>query len=201
MRHMYLVGGSGPEDFPWMLGVASATSAAEVLRRKWGPSKGGVAHELLKRGIPFSIFRQASSEAPLLSGSEVSTSHSSIRGGLGCRPATFTADGFDYVLYEHYCAVFLHRYRHARAALTQGGILWRLAVQYLDEDVILDGPTEESLHQRWVVMDNAPYVEDFLTASRKDLICGMYKLFNGMCCSAPNSTINLPFVGGSGSSF
>lgn len=102
-----------------------------------------------------------------------------VHGGLGWRLSSFKPNSFDYLLYEHHCGSFLQGHAHARAALSSGGILWRLASQYLDLQLVLDGPVGDYTHQQEWDIDGQKYVADSLTSSEQELICGVYKVLNG----------------------
>ncbi|KIP01510.1 hypothetical protein PHLGIDRAFT_55462, partial [Phlebiopsis gigantea 11061_1 CR5-6] len=56
---------------------------------------------------------------------------------------------------------------------------WRLGLQYLDCQLVLDGPMGDYASQRERNIDGHAYLEDVLTASEQDLICGVYKVLNG----------------------
>lgn len=177
-RTVYMAMGSGASNFPWILTVSSAATAAEISRRGWGPSKQDLVLELVHRGIPFAILLEMQGQPS--SDRKAATKASS--GGLGWRLAPFKASHFDYALYEQYCGSFLRQRRYARVGLVQGGIIWRLCIQYLDPEAILAGPVLDPGHQRVVTMQDRAYVEDVLSQGEQDLICGVYKILNGMCC-------------------
>ncbi|KIP01342.1 hypothetical protein PHLGIDRAFT_123434 [Phlebiopsis gigantea 11061_1 CR5-6] len=174
---MYLVEGTGLNDLPWALIIPSATTAAQILRRSWGPDKKSIAHQLLRRGISFHTMLPSTLS---IDGRISSVSQDAgVHGGLGWRFPGFKPNSFDYLLYEHHCGSFLGSHSHARAALSSGGILWRLASQYLDLQLIMDGPVGDHTQQQEWDINGQKYVADSLTSSEQDLICGVYKVLNG----------------------
>ena len=174
---MYLVEGIGSDDLPWTLVVPSATTAAQILRSSWGPDKQSITEGLLHRGIRFHIMLP--SKPPLHKRRHPQADNGGVRGGLGWRKPGFIANSFDYLQYEHYCGSFFQNHAYARAALSSGGILWRLAIQYLDCQLVLDGPVGDYEHQLDWIINGREYVGDLLEASDQDLISGVYKVLNG----------------------
>ncbi|KAF8236188.1 hypothetical protein L208DRAFT_1109948, partial [Tricholoma matsutake] len=59
---------------------------------------------------------------------------------LGYRPTGYTPHLADYAVYRASLGSFLH-WPHARAALLKGGIIWRLAREFLDNKAVLMGPS------------------------------------------------------------
>ncbi|KAI1796527.1 hypothetical protein LXA43DRAFT_841664, partial [Ganoderma leucocontextum] len=74
---------------------------------------------------------------------------------------------------------FLESPRRARAAVMTGGILWRIAMEFMAPDVfrlVMNGPSDEvARHGKPFVADaGPPYYDDVLTESEEDFISGMY---------------------------
>lgn len=92
----------------------------------------------------------------------------------------FTKDDFN--AYERRRAHMLEDRRIARACLMAGGILWRLAMQTLGFDVVLEGPTTAAtLHQQGVMLsvgDGAMW-DDGLSETEANLICGLFRFKSG----------------------
>lgn len=102
----------------------------------------------------------------------------------------YKPDVVDYKGYERDRATFLLSDR-ARAALLEGGIVWRLAIEHLKFDDVIGGPAEldSGLYERF----DGELVggwDDKLTNDELDLICGVYKIFTG----EPNLSSILPLM-------
>ena len=75
-----------------------------------------------------------------------------------------------------------------RAALLQGGIIWRLALDTLEfptdaEINVTQGPSEDALTRGTTIVldDGLELSDDTLTEEEIELICGVYKWSTGMC--------------------
>ena len=200
-RTAYLLAGSQltSADFHWELVIESATTVAEVLRRGCGTDKRSIAYELVKRGISFKIAITTcrSTLADVTESSGNLNASSRVHSGLGWRLPGFIANSYEYFVYEQCCSAFLCREKHAYTALLQGGILWRLARQYLEDETILDGPRASSQYQQEIVIDDKIYVHDVLSSHEQDLICGVYKVLNGIffcfCSAHPRYVLTITF--------
>ena len=98
---------------------------------------------------------------------------------LTIRPIKHTFTGADFEAYEYSRGYIFRDFRLGRAALLSGGILWRLAVEEVAPDLVLDGPDSLSselgigFHLR-NEKDGLVYVDDQLTESETANIVGMY---------------------------
>jgi hypothetical protein len=65
---------------------------------------------------------------------------------------------------------------HSRAALLEGGILWRLAMLYLDPQDALNGPSDSAndFGEVFTLPDGTQLVND-----ERDLICGTCIVYTG----------------------
>lgn len=101
------------------------------------------------------------------------------RGGLGERHVSYQPDVIDYRGYERDRTAFLMCDR-ARAAIQEGGIVWRLAIEHLKFDDIVGGPVdmETGLYERFDGEAVGGW-DDKLTDDELDLVCGVYKIFTG----------------------
>ena len=188
--NVYIIGGIGPRDFAWTLAIPCATTMSEILRRSWGPDKCAIIKALVQRGIPFRMFLPSLAEDRELD-PQVADTNIGPRGGLGWRMPGFVADHGDYMLYEQHCSNFLRRNTHTRTALSLGGIAWRIVRQFLDADVILDGPSGEAPQQLCRAFHGERHLEEVLTDSELDVICGVYKVLNGTHIPRGTSTNHL----------
>lgn len=164
----------------WKLGVTSAAAALYILRILLSNPMHtilSVARFLISRGVSFHTFlnlRDLDLGAPCLSAPFAPTA---VR-FIGFK---FTVADFDAAMVQ--CRQILNQ-PQGRAALLMGGILWRIAKQYLSLDGALIGPSmevtvhrsghlivdEKSQHQLW---------DDALTENELRVICGSYKLLTG----------------------
>lgn len=180
VRYVLLPQGS---DRSWKLVVEDATTALEVVRRQWGPSKEDAARELIKREIPFRTL----TAAVLPSSSDVvavtSPKHGSA--GLGYREPNYKPSTVDYMVYERQRREILRR-PHARVALSKGGIVWRLACEEVDPGRVLLGPQDSGPKVREDLGGEA-YEDDALSDEEIYTICGVYRVWQGA------SILNAPF--------
>ena len=166
-------------DTAWELALPDAASALECVRRQLGPHTVSLAEHLVERGIPFLTLSRTIVNPVLTSHG---TPHNDI--SLGYRPIGYTPHLADYAVYRASLASFLRR-PHARAALLKGGIIWRLAREFLDNEAVLMGPSEHALHGilGTFTCDGAKFCDDQLTEGEMDLISGVYKVYTGVANS------------------
>jgi hypothetical protein len=101
--------------------------------------------------------------------------------GLGYCQQNYKPTAVDYAAYERARDDFLRGPR-GRAALMKGGIVWRLAMQSLHQDVVIAGPSK-SVYQSGICFveegSGRHWWDDNLTVDEMNLICGVYKVFTG----------------------
>jgi hypothetical protein len=99
---------------------------------------------------------------------------------LGVRTMGYEPDAADYAAYEAARDDFL-RSSHARAAILKGGIVWRLAMEFISPGSILTGPSDAALSrgQAFRFSDNV-FIDNCLNEDELDLICGVYRVYTGM---------------------
>lgn len=177
----YEVRSSVSGDVDWQLMVSDPVSAVQILRQGWGPEKGSIARELLKRGIAFQTFRHRRDEQ---------TQYHEYREwrnvGLGkwrCSMGGLAIDFYGYVQARNN---FLQETYACRAALLQGGIVWRLAMDALGLDYavqeVLSGPSQgvEQFGGIPSFIDGEELWDDALSDAETDLICGVYQRDTGV---------------------
>ena len=161
----------------WQLIVLSATTAAEVVRRRLGPFKTNVVRELAAKGAPFMTV------VPGLGTPELRlplSSRPKMDCGLGIRLPNFKAEPASYTIYEDMRDRFLASHPHAaQACLGAGGIIWRLTVEALTPESILDGPQAKRDRQKTVFVDGKTFITDALTPDEEQLVCGVYHILQG----------------------
>jgi hypothetical protein len=103
---------------------------------------------------------------------------------LGYYPKDYQPGLREYRYYERVRKEFCSLPR-ARAALTKGGIIWRLALESIGipaEEIVSNGPSEEVFtHGTSVTNPQTSDVlwDDELSEEEKDLMCGVYRVFTG----------------------
>jgi hypothetical protein len=166
----------------WVLGVESAVVALYITRFLVCNTRQTiftVAHHLLERGIPFRTLLYLRSTLPGPSASP----HSFLQYNSSTYHETkyhFTVLDFNSSMLI--CKTILNKI--GRAALLRGGILGRIAREFLSIDTPLDGPSG------WAAVDRKgfcikaenigyEYWDDELTEDEVAMICGTYKLYTG----------------------
>ncbi|KAI0643574.1 hypothetical protein C8Q79DRAFT_914497 [Trametes meyenii] len=98
---------------------------------------------------------------------------------LGWRLQTFRATEWDYCIYEARAYEILTSPR-GRAAILEGGLIWRLALEIFGNQVhrrAVEGPSEGvSKYAHKVAVGRETYFDDALTPEEIDIICGTYKI-------------------------
>lgn len=105
------------------------------------------------------------------------------------RRAGFKPTALDYQVFELRVMELLHR-PHIRAALTRGGIIWRVAMSVLGyddslaheiKDSVLAGPSDNVAAHAALVQTNNElyYVDDVLSEEEEDVFSGVFMLYTG----------------------
>ena len=164
----------------WVLGVHSPAAALYVcrylLQNCHANSVINVAHRLLERGIPFRTL------LPLTCNPQ----HSTISQPYA--PTTYRSTAYKFV-YADFRAAMLQAqsvlsFPQGRAALLQGGIVGRIAKEFLSVDGVLDGPSiEVTAHRVGYIGPSGngglQFCDDEITEREVAIICGTYKLYTG----------------------
>jgi hypothetical protein len=164
----------------WVLGVHSPAAALYVCRyileNPHAHTILTVAHRLLDQGIAFRTLlpltcspRQLTVTEPYMPRTYRLLNH------------TFTKADFDVAMLA--CQSVLTS-PQGRAALLRGGIVGRIAKEYLSKDGVLDGPSVEvTAHRVGYIApsgnDNTRFCDDQLTDNEIAIICGTYSLYTG----------------------
>jgi hypothetical protein len=162
----------------WVLGVHSPAAALYVCRyileNPHAHTILTVAHRLLDYGIPFRTLlpltcspRQLTVSKPYSARTHRLVNH------------TFTEADFNVAMLA--CQSVLTS-PQGRAALLRGGIVGRIAKEYLSKDGVLDGPSVEiTVHRVGFITpsgnDNTRFCDDQLTDNEIATICGTYSLY------------------------
>ncbi len=176
-------GASKVLDQRYMLIVYRADDVLHCLRLSGVMHLDDLIQELCGHGIRFTVGFQADPPDPKFWRKPEEADHILIP----CRPANFKATLLDYISYVHRRAALLRDPVVASAALMHGGIIWRLAMEHVDDfSVVLRRPTDDILrygkcHKVRVLGREKREVhmwEASLSESQMDVICGVYKVYN-----------------------
>ncbi|KAI0368512.1 hypothetical protein BV20DRAFT_919005, partial [Pilatotrama ljubarskyi] len=105
---------------------------------------------------------------------------------LGWHPATFKPTRWDYAAYEARAYEILASVRtpspRGRAAILQGGLIWRLALEFLADVApsrATGGPSQDTYRcgQSIQPAHRPAYYNDALSTEDIDIICGTYKIY------------------------
>jgi hypothetical protein len=155
----------------WFIVLDSALSAVECLRRpEYKPED--IVSRLVRHGNPFRT---------IITGQPPGHRPPIFYFGLGYCQMDYKPSTVDYIAYERARDDFLRGPR-GRAALMKGGIIWRLAMQMLHEDVVIAGPSESVYGSGICFSDNRSgkhWWDDDLTVEEMGLVSGVYKVFTG----------------------
>jgi hypothetical protein len=164
----------------WVLGVHSPVAALYVCRyileNPHAHTILTVARRLLDQGIPFRTL------LPLPCSPRQSTyTEDYIPRTYRLITHTFTKDDFDVAMLA--CQSVLTS-PQGRAAILRGGIIGRIAKEYLSIDGVLEGPSVEiTAHRMGYIApsgnDKTRFCDDELTDNEIATICGTYSLYTG----------------------
>jgi hypothetical protein len=156
----------------WLLVVASPTAALQCVRF-CATNVADTARFCIQRGIPFKTFAQ-------LQPQPAQPHFRRPRITLGVRYPGYQPDAADYAAYEAARDFFL-RSPSARAALLEGGIVWRLAVEFIPPGTVLAGPSEVAFTSGQVIRipGAGDYCDDEVSENEADLVCGVYEIYTG----------------------
>ncbi|KAI0640347.1 hypothetical protein C8Q79DRAFT_921824 [Trametes meyenii] len=152
-------------------------SVSELCRHPTIRSRADVIDHLSARGVALrTVYNPTPREYPR----EVKHASTAVNAGcLGWRQLTFRGTEWDYRLYEDRAYQILASPR-GRAAILEGGIVWRLALEILGDDArqrAVEGPSKDIFqYAQEVRSGQESYFDDALTAEEIDIICGTYKV-------------------------
>ena len=165
---------------PWLLAVEKAAVALYIVRMDSAWTGYEIARSLVHRGIAFYTIRaHACIPSTPIPHAEPTT----------IRPPGYRFTVDDYRAYNHREALLLSTPR-GRAALLKGGIIWRLAVETLNLEKCLEGPSVEVIvHRRGRIYPthhpSLNFCDDDLSIDELDDICGINYVLTGK----PNSSL------------
>ena len=164
-----------------ILGLPSPTSWKQIWRSGWGPDANSISKELISRGIPFvAIWDKSQPVAPINPVNEL---------GPRMRSPTYSYTITDYQAYIEARTSLLRNASILAACLRQGGILWRLAMEFIyssdyEHDTppnCVDNDNAHLIAHPFILdyrnqhgMRTTPWVTTHLTHAEIRTICGVY---------------------------
>ncbi|KAH9474668.1 hypothetical protein JR316_0013132 [Psilocybe cubensis] len=172
------------ESSDWMLGVESVEIALYVCRLvRDNPllAVDEIAYKMLSKGVP----------CRTLVGLSMSTRSKTVADvfqPVSYRPAGYQFGVDDFKEYQYQCETLL-QHSHGRAAVLKGGLVGRIASDYLDLGDCLEGPSHEiqTNRQGFVAPTgvlNLFYGDDELTERELAILCGTYGMYTGKIAGA-----------------
>lgn len=174
-KEVYIITSKQPHHLGWQLALTHSTTALECMRRR-DTNIGELVSFLVQSGRAFMTHRRRDQitlpiyryPPPIIQASYRSSSR-------------LPRIQEDYAYYGSIRSTFLSQPR-GRAALMQGGIVWRLAIELFRdraEDVVVNGPSDDVIRfGSSMSYSGNEYWDDALTDDEMDLICGVYKLYS-----------------------
>ncbi|KAK0498534.1 hypothetical protein EDD18DRAFT_1158122 [Armillaria luteobubalina] len=180
-------GASKVLDQRYMLIVYRADDVLHCLRLSGVTGPDDLIQELCGHGVRFTVGIQAGPPDPKSLGKPCANGQcQDIL--IPCRPANFKATLADYMSYVRRRAALLRDPVVASAALMHGGIIWRLAMEHIDDfSVVLRRLATDDIlrygkcHKVTVLGREKHEIhmyEASLSESQMDVICGVYKVYN-----------------------
>lgn len=158
----------------YVLAFTNAAAVLQIFRSEWATSMVATVQGLIARGIPFNTvrFREFTHKpAP----------PSFRQDNSGVRASTYKFAADDYKQYEVICKNVL-RTTCGRAALLDGGMIWRLALEFVHPKRVTDGPSSIARSQGQVLAIDNDYkvFDDDLHDSALSIICGKLYVSTGL---------------------
>ena len=168
----YMIGAMDSVPLGWHILAKNQVTTREILRRRWGPGAMQIVAGMVKTGLPFLFL----SPAPLTSTHIPSSLLANVY-----REEGYQFSRWDYEEYASARLALLKIPSVARAALRQGGIIWRLCMECgVDSDVYSNLHVDrKGLQSRQCSMNGMEMWEDVMPPELVDKIVGVYKVFTG----------------------
>lgn len=167
------------DDVPFVLCLQDPVSVNHILRKCHSPSLYDITSTLLEWGVPFQTLSRHFQPWALSRAPPPPMFYDTVPLGMGTRPRNFVFSLDDYGMYEDMRDAVVHSY-HGRAALTGGGIVWRLAKEsHADEEEVMRGPSGFHTREDLLTTGDRHYVDDTLLRHQLDVICGVYRVTPG----------------------
>ncbi len=160
-------------DVEWTLAMLDPM-AVNLILRSGVKTRYTAAKLLLTMGTPFKTLMPAPTNLP--PPPLIPMFHQNISMALGIRLKDTVFTTADFHAYERIRDNLVQSYR-GRAALLQGGIVWRLAMQSIDVNSVLLGPSLYHTTRDRLELDGESWVDDQLSPDDTDIICGVYRAY------------------------
>lgn len=174
-EQIYIISSRLASSREWCLAITSATTALECMRSTH-TNLAELISFLVQSGRAFGTHRHRD-QIPL---PVYRYPPPIVRSSYRSSTRLPTAEE-DYAYYVDTQTSFLSLPR-GRAAILRGGIVWRLAIEYLGdraEHFVAHGPSDDVLRfGRQRFYNGGEFWDDDLTETEMDLICGVYKLYS-----------------------
>lgn len=156
----------------WYLLVLYDARAVTELFYQQPESVGQMVRYLIQQGIPFATAK------PVNKPPRMPANHSEPT--LGYRPLKYQFRLSDFAAYERKRDELLSG-SAGRAALMQGGLVWRLAVDTVQSKRITNGPGSSVAWNGKNIgdLDGYTLVDDYLSPDAEDTLCGVYRVYTG----------------------
>jgi len=167
LQEGYLVTVGPARHVSWKLIIQDPLSLLQIEREGWDCDPYDLILNLIKKGVPFQILHPQKLEGAQL------YNHP----GPALHPTGKAPTRLDYLAYRQELASFFTQYPHAyAAALSAGGIMWRIAMD------VLPLPRESDITRQFhpngcvsLTVDGDRYWTPRLTSREEEVIVGVYK--------------------------
>lgn len=167
--------GHDDDDTDWHIFVTDPATVVQCIQKSFQRTS-SIARYLLACGIQFSTVNVHKPNGMKMTPSPRKTDLLGYRG----ENHVFTAE--DYKMYETRCRNLLLE-RGTRAAVMKGGIIQRLAIEIMGQDIsnVLVGPSKDSEAQGLLLSDKNGYqlIDDVITEGECEILCGVYHVLTG----------------------
>lgn len=163
----YIVTAEPGRNVDWKLLIQDPLTLLQIEREGWDCDPGGLVVNLIKKGVPFQILNPQN-----LEGAQFYDHPGPVIHPVGKKPRHV-----DYLAYRQELGDFFAQYPHAyAAALSAGGILWRIAMD------VLPLPDEFDITRQFhpngcvsLTVDGNRYWSPKLTQLEEEVIVGVYR--------------------------
>lgn len=168
--HIIGIRGDKPLVQQWyLLVIPDARAVVELFRQHDLNSISAMVRYLVGNGIPFFTGKPVQKLPRPNPTSRITREY---------RPTSYTFGLTDFIQYEQKKVDFLAG-PAGRAAVTKGGIVWRLSRDQVEAKRITKGPTSEAAASGIYIsdLDGSHLVDDAITQEDEDVLCGTYLIY------------------------
>ena len=190
---LYIIQDALNNESNWLLAVVDPCTALQAIRSEVSTIT-EFALSLIRERTPFFTLMR-NEPGPALGTTPKPVNYKKRRIGLGERPIGHKLDKHDYSVYEAELRSLLDNRRVARAAVKRGGLLSKLALDYVDECEILRGPTFSEHDKSFRLTVNSggksvSFYDDDLSDEEISVLVGLYSIKSGKASHARESKQN-----------